>query len=407
MDAVTTHVSWFSRLASSIKGVLGWVVLIIVGIGLLWWNEGRTVHTRKALDEGAKQVVSVQSFTPENDGKLIHYTQKITSPSPLTYEHIGFSEEEGLKLSIKWEVLQWIEEAQTKTQDNLGGSQTQTTTYSYKKSWTDDHVRSEEFAWPNASQYSNNYISPSQVGIKQNHEVINAMMGDFTLDASVFALLTNYDDFLPTPTMTEAIKKITVESLGQQYPHIQAKWSHIYIQQSQEQDTINDIRISFRLIADQTASVLWKQQSQNIGTFRASNNIDITRLDPGTHSAQEMFYQSHQENELLKWLLRVAGLAMIYGWWMMIFRPFVMLGKVVPLFGSLLEIGTWLISGLLTLIIGSLAIALAWMRFRPLVGILALIVTAWSIITLSYLKKKHKKQTTSSQKEDVVIESKY
>src|SRR4051812_752026 len=47
--------SWGSRLLESIKSVLIGLVLFVVAFPLLFWNEGRAVHTAKCLAEGSSQ----------------------------------------------------------------------------------------------------------------------------------------------------------------------------------------------------------------------------------------------------------------------------------------------------------------------------------------------------------------
>jgi len=70
----TSHQSWFSRLGNSIKGILFGFILFLGAFPLLFWNEGRSVETYKTLQEGGKQVVSLNSnrVSPENEGRLIH-----------------------------------------------------------------------------------------------------------------------------------------------------------------------------------------------------------------------------------------------------------------------------------------------------------------------------------------------
>ncbi|MDH5657401.1 MAG: hypothetical protein OEZ34_15925, partial [Spirochaetia bacterium] len=78
MDSVTevTSQGLGSRLMASIKGVFTGFILVAAAIGLLWWNEGRTVHTAKGLEEAGGNVISLSSETvdPANEGKLIHVT---------------------------------------------------------------------------------------------------------------------------------------------------------------------------------------------------------------------------------------------------------------------------------------------------------------------------------------------
>ena len=64
-------------MGNSIKGVVIGGVLFIAGIPLLFWNEGRSVKTTQALEEGAANCVAVpcaDTIDAANEGKLIHVT---------------------------------------------------------------------------------------------------------------------------------------------------------------------------------------------------------------------------------------------------------------------------------------------------------------------------------------------
>ena len=73
----TTKVSWGSRLGASIKGILAGLALFVVGFPVLFWNEGNSVKTAKALDEGEGACIPVESIEkidPEMEGQLVHMT---------------------------------------------------------------------------------------------------------------------------------------------------------------------------------------------------------------------------------------------------------------------------------------------------------------------------------------------
>ena len=73
----TTTIGWGSRLGSSIKGVLFGILMFLAGFPVLFWNEGNTVKTRKALDEGQGACVVAESNAKVDvdlDGKLVHMT---------------------------------------------------------------------------------------------------------------------------------------------------------------------------------------------------------------------------------------------------------------------------------------------------------------------------------------------
>jgi hypothetical protein len=99
---VTTSKGWFGRIGESIKGILFGMLLIVISFPVLFMNEGRTVKTRKTLDEGAKSVLSVSSDTvsPANEGKIVHLTGKTAADGALTDPEFGVSAEFTLSDSL-------------------------------------------------------------------------------------------------------------------------------------------------------------------------------------------------------------------------------------------------------------------------------------------------------------------
>lgn len=57
----TTTTSWFTRIKNALTGIVIGIILILVSIYFLFWNEGRAIQTYRALAEGAGLVVSVDS----------------------------------------------------------------------------------------------------------------------------------------------------------------------------------------------------------------------------------------------------------------------------------------------------------------------------------------------------------
>lgn len=144
----TTTESWGSRLGGSIKGVLAGAVLFIAGIPLLFWNEGRTVKTTQALEEGAANctvVPSADTVDAANEGKLIHITGTAATEDILTDELFSGISTKGMQLSRKVEYYQWVEDSKSETKKNVGGSTTTKTTYTYSKKWVSSPEDSSEF----------------------------------------------------------------------------------------------------------------------------------------------------------------------------------------------------------------------------------------------------------------------
>jgi transmembrane protein TMEM43 len=148
-DSVTevTTTGWLQRIVQSFVGAVVAVLLVIGSIVLLWWNEGRAVEAIRALDQGARQLVEANATAvdPANNNKLVHLSGAMTTPAPARDTAFGVGGDDLLRLRRNVEMFQWTEQKSTRSQKNLGGSETTETTYSYHKEWSDHPVDSGHF----------------------------------------------------------------------------------------------------------------------------------------------------------------------------------------------------------------------------------------------------------------------
>ncbi|HYD07093.1 MAG TPA: TMEM43 family protein, partial [Reyranella sp.] len=146
MITVTTHTGWFSRLGSSIVGVLFGLLLLVGGVWALSWNEGRAVNTQRSLEEGEGVVVTVpaDAVNPANEGKLIHTTGELVVAEPLRDPDFAI-EAAGVRLTRTAEMFQWVETTKKETRTKLGGGEETVTVYDYRQEWQDDAVDSTQF----------------------------------------------------------------------------------------------------------------------------------------------------------------------------------------------------------------------------------------------------------------------
>ena len=153
-STVTTRRSFGSRLGNSFLGVVLGPILIIAAIALLWWNEGRAVRAIVGLDEAARQVVEAQASgpSPANDNKLVHVVGTATAEVPIQDAEVGIMFAGQVSVARMAEMYQWKESKRKTSQENLGGSETTTTTYNYSREWSNDAIDSSNFAYPNDHQ---------------------------------------------------------------------------------------------------------------------------------------------------------------------------------------------------------------------------------------------------------------
>ena len=146
----TTTTGYGTRVGNSFKAIGSGLLLFVLGTALLWWNEGRAVKTEKMLDEAGSKYVEMENPNKKDaslEGELICGTAMATTEDSLTDADFGIGAK-AIALRRSVEYYQWVEHAQTKKEDKLGGKEVTTTTYTYSKQWVSSPVQSSQFHDP-------------------------------------------------------------------------------------------------------------------------------------------------------------------------------------------------------------------------------------------------------------------
>ncbi|MGK7394894.1 MAG: TMEM43 family protein [Candidatus Cyclobacteriaceae bacterium M3_2C_046] len=368
---VTTE-SWGSRLMGSIKGILMGIVFILLAIGLLWWNEGRAVKTAKGLKEGAAALVEIQAnqVITENEGKLVYLTGKAETENILKDEEFGVAVN-ALKLQRKVEMYQWVEETEEKKDKQVGGSETTTTTYNYIKEWSSSPVSSKNFRIQEGHQ------NPAGFPYENYEELApEVTLEAFNLTNSIVSDINGYQRF----TNFE-------ESPQQEY--LTGEMYYIGTGTSANPE-IGDVKISFMYVPAQQISLIAAQQGATFIPYSTSTGTSIELVENGQISSASMFAAAHSKNNLWTWILRIIGFGLMTAGFVSIFRPLSVIADLVPIIGNIIEMGTGLISGVISFALSFITIATAWIYYRPVLGSI-LLVTGLSVLVLFYLKAQKKK----------------
>lgn len=361
---IVTNESWFSRIGSSARNIFTGIVLVLVACILLFWNEGRAVKTEQSLKEGASSVatISVDKIDPHKEGKLVHFTGQARTPSVLVDSDFGVGGSY-LKLKRDVEVYQWVEEAQSKTVEKLGGGTQTTTTYTYKKDWNDSIIDSSSFQEAEAHQ------NPTAKKFENSEWVAqNVSIGAFTIPTDMVNSLSGYASITPTPEMLASLPYDVQEKLE--------IVSGIIYYDTVDSTTpqIGDTRISFQGIAPQGLSVIASQKGKSLSPFKTSNGKSLSFIQTGESTSQEMFKNAVEGNKMMTWIVRGFGLILLFVGFRLILGLLPILAAVIPLLGKLVGAGVSLISGILTIVVGLTVIAVAWIVYRPIIGIALLII---------------------------------
>ncbi len=378
---VTSSQSWFSRIIGSLKSVLVGLALFVVAFPVLFWNEGRAVQTAKSLDEGAGAVVGVpaDAVDPGHEGKLVHVTGAVSTEGELTDPELGV-EAHGVKLVRQVEMYQWKEEEKSEKKKKLGGGEETVTTYTYSKDWSTDTLDSSSF------HESDGHENPGSFPVQANTVVADPVkVGAFTLSAEQVGQL-NEGEALP---VTEAMLENVPEPLSSQ---VRVSDGRFYMGEDAAAPQVGDVRISFQVVKPAAVSLVGVQTGHTFAPYKAQAGDTILLVEEGTHTSAEMFQAAQSRNTVLTWIVRAGGFLMMFIGLLAIFKPISVFADVVPLFGTMLGAGLGVFSFLLAFALSILTIAIAWIFYRPLLGIALLALALGGLFWLVSLGRKKKRQ---------------
>lgn len=355
------------RSKDSIGGAILGLIIVAVAVVLLFWNEGRAVKRANDLEEGAGSVVTVTSDTvdPAMEGNLVHLTGETKTPGLLEDPEFGIAVT-AIKLIREVEMYQWVEVEKSEEKTSVGGTTETTTTYTYEKEWRDNPVDSTRF------KVTSGHGNPREMKYRSSTLMAEGVtMGAFDLPAFLVSRISGATQ-LPVETLDKAAEEIKTTARLHE--------SGVYFGANPGSPAVGDLRISFLTVPTGPISVVAQQAGKSFVSLRTATGGELYLLENGMVSAEDMFRMAHERNKFLTWGIRVGGfflLSMAFG---MVLRPLAVLASILPFLGRIVGTGTTLIAFLLAGILWTGTVAVAWVFYRPLVGIAILLVTLALIV---------------------------
>ena len=427
----TVKESWSQRLAKSVAGVLVGVLLFFLSFPLLFWNEGRAVKTAKALDEAQEVCVPLESNTviaPDNEGKLVHLTGQATTDIVLSDTPFKL-DVNAIRLSRRVLFYQWVEHEEKETEEDDDGGTTTTYTYTYEKKWVDSPVDSSGFvesghtntvAWHGVDDVSHiaaevdfgaYRLTPKQI------DCIGGEPSEFDLaDSRLFTDISEWFCDL-TGTVSEHSSNmrrydLTEYSIPQVLSErVENDGNELYIHLHRgtvsedgkgmvfNQGTeIGDMRVYWDYVGGNVPiSVVAVQSGKTFATYRAkSSGYPVNLLRDGTWSADEMFEDARANNNALTWFIRLLGTGMMFIGLILITDPLHVLAARIPGMGKVAGSLTMSLSFLIALVLSLITIAVAWLFYRPLLGICMLLAAGFLLYDLMRRNKLKREQAAQA-----------
>jgi len=416
-----TRTSYGSRVKSSFAGIGTGILLFFAGTALLWWNEGRAVKTTKMLNEAQGVTVEmpdVKKVNPEFEGQLVHATGLATTTDSLVDTQYGVGAV-AIQLAHTVEYYQWVENVKEEKKDKLGGAQETVRTYTYEQRWTSSPVNSGSFKDPayqgknftlhqaeNDTKYAENVtfgaykLNESQIHSISKREPLSLDFDDAKLKQwdtetgrisvahggpALNAPATVAATTAPTTAANDSVQQPTVVK-DLNYVHIADNVLYFGVSPSSPQ--VGDVRVTFTKVMPTTVSLLATVTGDTFKPFKAKNGKTLQVLTVGSKSSDEMYESEHQTNTMILWLLRFVGVMMVIGGLKGIFGFIETLLKVVPFVANIVGFGVNTICTVVGIVWSLIVIAVAWLFYRPLLGILLLALAGFLIWVFAFKGKE-------------------
>ncbi len=365
---VTTRTSWFSRLGAAFGGILTGLGLVLAGIILLAWNEGRSVQSIRTNNEGVRAVASVSAtrVDPVHEGRLIHVTAPASATGRLRDADLGL-EADGLSLGRKVQYFQWVETSRSEKRVRLGGGEETITTYSYDRQWVDTPQDSSRF------QQSDGHQNPVPNLKSTVFAADRATLGAYSADAAVLNQIT------PEAPLTPTAQDAAMAAAALSRP-VRVVENALYVGRDSAAPEPGDMRIHYATAPqNMVLSVIAAQTGGLLKPYSTKAGAPLLMVHTGAVAADQMFAQAKAANQTLSWILRGVGLVVLMVAVGMILGPLGVLADVLPFLGSIVRVGTGLVAGLTGLVLAALTIASAWIVYRPVIAI-GLVVVAGAVV---------------------------
>lgn len=367
----TTHTSFLGNIGNSLKGIVFGFLLLIISIVLLSYNEHRSINQTLALEEMQAEILHIDA-TPYNvafENKPVHIHADVLPDKQIEDSLFGVKSN-ALVLRRNVSMYQWVEEIETNTIHETGGSSRREKTYVYTLEWSNKSVNSSSF------KYEEGHENPD-IPYKNETFVSKAKIGEYALSEDIVRRFDSNHAFSGLENMP---KEINAFSNHQAY---------LYRGKDTDNPVLGDLKVIYKEASKGSYTLVGKVQEKSLVPYVAKNNVNLFFIREQSASVHQIFKEVFEANKMLTWGLRLLGIVLMYFGFSMIMGLFVTLANVLPFLGTMMGGFTGIVTFLLTFCLSTFVIAIAWFAVRPMLSF-SLMASAVTMGILFYLLKKKK-----------------
>ena len=454
----TTTTGYGTRVGRSFKSIGSGFIIFCLATALLWWNEGRAVKTEKMLDEAGNAYVEMENPNKKDaslEGELICGTAMATTEDSLSDAQFGIGAK-AIALRRTVEYYQWVEHAESKSEDKLGGKQVTTTTYTYSKQWVSSPVQSSQFKDPayqnknmvlttidEAEQYAENVsfgaykLSESLIHSISSREGLDLAISEDLLAQFDKSTQAAYERFYgvqksiqqpttqqptPQPAIPDSIRALLSDSARAVLDSLQAVNDSIvksmanaenkrdlqYVHQASNvlyfgrvpgSPEVGDVRVTFEIVVPAKVTVMAVVDGDSFKPYKAKNGKRFQTLVMGKKSGDEIIDAEKEANNMILWALRILGIMLVIAGLKGVFGFLETILKVVPFIANIFGWGVGVVCTVIGVVWSLIVIALAWLFYRPLLGIGLLVLAGFLVWVFAFKGKDKLKELATKRKQ--------
>ena len=162
----------------------------------------------------------------------------------------------------------------------------------------------------------------------------------------------------------------------------------LYYGRSMNAPEIGDVRITFEKTVPAKVTVVSQVEVNTFKPFVAKNKKKFQTLRMGKKTIEEIFEEENEANSMWTWILRIVGTLLVISGIKSLFSFVETLLKVVPFLSSLFAFGVGIIATIIGIVYSLIVIALAWIFYRPVLGIILLLIAGFLVWVFAFNGKK-------------------
>ncbi len=192
----------------------------------------------------------------------------------------------------------------------------------------------------------------------------------------------------------DSIKAVTDSLMAHAENQVSLQYVHqagnmLYIGLVPGAPEVGDVRVTWTQIVPAKVTIISQVDGDTFKPYKAKNGKRFQSLVMGKKDAADIFESAHKSNTFWLWTLRIIGILLVIAGLKGIFGILETLFKVVPFLAGIVGWGIGLVCTVVGIVWSLIIIALAWLFYRPLLGI-TLLVVAGLLIWIFAFKGKDK-----------------